>query len=135
MKQHVGILGVGAMGKPIAAHLLSEGYHVTLCGHRNHGPIDELVQLGAQRGVTPAEVAARSDVVLVLVPDTPEVEEVCFGDGRAVGVPLFETSLSAQLFTQARGLGYGRKDYSAVSLLYQDAADITIATGHPRRND
>lgn len=57
---------------------------------------------------------------------------VALTTARALGVPAFATSLSAQLFAQAQGLGYGQKDYSAVSLLYQDAAHITIATGHAR---
>jgi 3-hydroxyisobutyrate dehydrogenase-like beta-hydroxyacid dehydrogenase len=52
---------------------------------------------------------------------------------RDLGVPMPEAGLAYQLFAQAKGLGYGRQDYSAVSKLTQDAANITIATGQPRR--
>jgi 3-hydroxyisobutyrate dehydrogenase-like beta-hydroxyacid dehydrogenase len=57
---------------------------------------------------------------------------VALATARTLGVPAFATGLSTQLFAQAQGLGYGRKDYSAVSLLYQDAAQVTIATGAHR---
>jgi 3-hydroxyisobutyrate dehydrogenase-like beta-hydroxyacid dehydrogenase len=52
---------------------------------------------------------------------------------RDLGVPMPEAALAHQLFAQAKGLGYGRQDYSAVSKITQDAANITIATGQPRR--
>jgi 3-hydroxyisobutyrate dehydrogenase-like beta-hydroxyacid dehydrogenase len=304
MQKRVGILGVGAIGKPLAEHLLQQGYDVTTCPHRNLAAIEKLKQQGAFIVASPAEVAAHADVVLVLVPDAPQVEEVCFGaqglvtgvkddqaltvivmstiapsamqsigqrlqergicvldapisggparaatgeltimvggtedlltqsrdvlstlgnhiihigplghgetakvannmiigtlmpilaealtlaakmgadvakvreailtssggnyllekwlpqtilqdtyevgftldlmlkdlhvaltTARALGVPAFATGLSAQLFAQAQGLGYGQKDYSAVSLFYQDAAHITIANGQSR---
>ncbi len=82
MKQRVGIIGVGAIGKPLATHLLQEGYHITICPHRNHAPIEEPKQQGARRVTSPAEGATHSDVVLILVPDAPQVEEVCFGEQR-----------------------------------------------------
>jgi predicted dinucleotide-binding enzyme len=56
MKQRVGIIGVGAIGKPLATHLLQEGYHITICPHRNHAPIEEPKQQGARRVTSPAEV-------------------------------------------------------------------------------
>ena len=305
MTKRVGIIGTGAIGKPIAKHLLQAGYRITTCSHHNHAVVEELKQQGAQIVASPAEVATRSDTVLLLVPDAPQVEEVCFGEqglvagikgdhtltvivmstiapfamqsigkklqdrgigsldapisggparaatgeltimvggeeellaqqrevletlgnhlihigplghgemakvannmiigtlmpvlgevltltakmgadiakvreaiqtssggnyllnawlpqtilqdqyevgftldlmlkdlhvalatARTLGVPALATGLSAQLFTQAQGLGYGKKDYSAVSLLYQNAANITFATGLPRR--
>jgi len=51
--------------------------------------------------------------------------------GRELEVPLHEAGLAYQLFTQAKGLGYGREDFSAVSKLYQQAANINIVTGEP----
>lgn len=61
--------------------------------------------------------------------------QIALSTAHALGVPVFATSPSTQLFAQAHGLGYGQKDYSAVSLLYQDAAQITIATGRARHQD
>ena len=305
MSKRVGVVGVGAMGKPMAAQLQRAGFAVTVCPHRNRQPVEELAAQGVQAAENPAAVAANADVVITMVPDAPQVEEACFGpngliagkvegqdltiidmstispvatkaiaarlaehgvgmldapvsggparaetgdltimvggdaplverhhdvlaamgskithvgpsghgeiakltnniligvlmpalgealtfaakagadvakvreivltatggnyllanwlpqnmlqdkyDGgfalelmhkdlgaalsaaRDLGVPLIETGVAYQLFTLAKGLGYGREDYSAISKLTQDAANITIATGQPRR--
>ena len=305
MGRQVGVVGVGAMGKRMAARLLQDGHTVTVCPHRDTAPVEELVRQGARRADNPAGVAAASEVVVTMVPDAPQVEEACFGSrgivaGRAsdraltvidmstisplatraiaarlaavgigmldapvsggparaetgeltimvggdaallerhrdvlaamgsavihvgptghgeiakltnnmmigvfmpaiaealafavkagadldaarevilrssgasyllekwlpptvlqdryeggfalelmhkdltaglaaareLGVPMPETALAQQLYLQAMGLGYGREDYSAVSKLVQDAANVTIATGRPRR--
>jgi len=305
MSKQVGFVGVGTMGKPMAAQLLQNGYSVTICPHHNRGPVEELAQQGARVVEDPADVAAASEVVIAMLPDAPQVEESCFGErgivagkadgqdltlidmrtispvatiaiaarlaehgigmldapvsggparaatgeltimvggdaalvalhhdvlatmgtsithvgplghggiakltnniiigvlmpalgealtfavkagadlekvreivltatggnyllanwlpqfmlqdtyeggfalelmhkdlgaalsaARDLGVPMPETGLAYQLFAQAKGLGYGRQDYSAVSRITQDAANITIATGQPRR--
>ena len=305
MGRRVGFIGVGAMGKRMAARLLQAGHTVTVCPHRNTAPVEELVRHSAHHADDPAAVAAASDVVITMVPDAPQVEEACFGGrgivagrtpdreltvidmstisplatrtiaarlaaagigmldapvsggparaetgeltimvggdaallerhrdvlaamgsavihigptghgeiaklannmmigvfmpaiaealafavkaganldavrqvilrssgasyllekwlpptmlqdqyeggfalelmhkdltaglaaARELGVPMPETALAQQLYVQAMGLGYGREDYSAVSKLVQDAANVTIATGQPRR--
>ncbi|WP_420799362.1 NAD(P)-dependent oxidoreductase [Ktedonospora formicarum] len=51
--------------------------------------------------------------------------------GRELGVPLPEAALAYQIFTQAQGLGYGRQDMTAISKIYQQAANINIVTGQP----
>lgn len=52
---------------------------------------------------------------------------------RSLGVPMMMTGLAFQLYELGEGQGYAREDYSAVSKIYQDAADVTIATGQPRK--
>lgn len=52
---------------------------------------------------------------------------------RALGVPMLMTALAYQLYELAEGAGYGREDYCAVGKIYQDAANVTIATGQPRK--
>lgn len=52
---------------------------------------------------------------------------------RNLGVPMMMTALAYQLYELAEGAGDGRQDYSAVSKIYQDAANVTIATGKPRK--
>lgn len=54
---------------------------------------------------------------------------------RKIGVPMMMTGLAYQLYELAEGQGYSRQDYSAISKIYQDAANITVATGQPRRED
>ena len=73
------------MGKPMARHLLDAGFPLTVHS-RSPAPVDELAGAGAARAASPAEVAAASDVVVTMLPDTPDVELVLFGpDGVASG--------------------------------------------------
>ncbi len=53
--------------------------------------------------------------------------------GKSLGVPMMLTALSYQLYELAEGMGYASEDYCAISKIYQDAANVTIATGQPRR--
>lgn len=93
MSKRVGVVGVGTMGKLMAAQLLQKGYTVTVCPHRNRQPVEELAAQGAQVAENPAGVAAASEVVVTMVPDAPQVEESCFGEhgllaGKAAGQDL-----------------------------------------------
>jgi 2-hydroxy-3-oxopropionate reductase len=77
-EEHIGFIGLGAMGKPMAGHLVSRGHHVTVHS-RSQGPVDELVGAGATAASTPAEVAKQSDIVITMLPDTPDVDLVLTG--------------------------------------------------------
>jgi 2-hydroxy-3-oxopropionate reductase len=79
----IGFIGLGIMGRPMARHLVDAGLPLTVHS-RSRGPVDELVEAGASRAGSPSEVAAASDVVITMLPDTPDVEQVLFGpDGVA----------------------------------------------------
>jgi 2-hydroxy-3-oxopropionate reductase len=73
--ERVGFIGLGIMGRPMAGHLLAAGLPVTVHS-RSRGPVDELVAAGAASASSPAEVAVASDVVITMLPDTPDVVEV-----------------------------------------------------------
>ncbi|RTE09853.1 NAD(P)-binding domain-containing protein [Paenibacillus whitsoniae] len=64
--KRIGFIGLGTMGKPMAANLLRKGFMVTVY-NRTAGKTDELEQLGAEVGVTPAAVARSSDVVITML--------------------------------------------------------------------
>lgn len=82
----VGFVGVGIMGKPMAAHLQKGGHQLCLATHRAPPPT-ELTGGGAKLCGSLKAVAAEADVVIVMVPDTPDVEAVLFGaDGVAEGL-------------------------------------------------
>ena len=82
----VGFIGLGIMGKPMARNLLRAGFPVTVL-NRSRGPIDELVAEGATAGTSPSDVAAKSDVVITMLPDSPDVEAVVLGEnGVANGI-------------------------------------------------
>ncbi len=75
----LGFVGLGIMGAAMARNLLKAGFRVTV-HNRSRGKVEELVKAGAQGAATPAEVARAAEVVLLCVPDTPDVETVIFGD-------------------------------------------------------
>ena len=79
MPENIGFIGLGVMGKPMATHLVSAGHHLTV-HNRSRGAVDELVAGGAVAAASPAEVARASDVVITMLPDTPDVERVIAGD-------------------------------------------------------
>jgi 2-hydroxy-3-oxopropionate reductase len=75
----VGFIGLGIMGRPMARHLLEAGFSLAVHS-RSPGPVDELAAAGAQPRVSPGDVAADADVVITMLPDTPDVELVLFGE-------------------------------------------------------
>jgi 2-hydroxy-3-oxopropionate reductase len=74
----IGFIGLGIMGKPMARNLFNAGYPL-IALNRSRPPMDELVAQGAQAGTSPQDVAARSDVVITMLPDSPDVESVALG--------------------------------------------------------
>lgn len=82
---NIGFIGLGVMGRPMAGHLAAAGHRLALVKHRSPLP-DELVA-GAAVCNSAREVAENSDVIILMVPDTPDVERVLFGpDGVAQGL-------------------------------------------------
>ena len=71
----IGFVGLGAMGLPMAGHLVSAGHDVAVAS-RSRGPVDTAVAFGATDGGSPRGVAEASDVVVLCVPNSPEVVEV-----------------------------------------------------------
>ncbi len=72
----VGVIGLGKMGLPIAMNLMSRGFHVT--GYRRSGS-PELVKAGGTAAASPAEVAARADAIISIVPTADDVEQIIEG--------------------------------------------------------
>jgi len=81
----VGFIGLGIMGKPMALHLLKAGHE--LFAYSLPSVPAEATEAGATACASSTEVAQKSDIVIVMVPDTPDVEKVLFaGDGVAKGL-------------------------------------------------
>jgi 2-hydroxy-3-oxopropionate reductase len=84
-KLKLGFVGLGIMGAPMAGHLLAAGHELFITT-RSKVP-DELANTAAVICTTPAEVATKADIIFMMVPDTPDVEKVLFGDnGIASGL-------------------------------------------------
>jgi len=83
----VGFIGVGVMGRPMALNLLKGGFPVTVYA-RTPAKADDVVAAGAALAGSPRELAAGSDVLITMVPNSPQVREVLLGpDGVLAGTP------------------------------------------------
>ena len=76
---HIGFIGLGIMGKPMALNLIKAGFELTVY-NRTAEKCRPLVEAGAAQARTPAEVAGVSETIITIVSDTPDVESVLFGD-------------------------------------------------------
>jgi len=82
---NIGFIGLGIMGKPMAANLIKGGH--TLFLHSRSGVPQELTAAGGKACASAKEVAQKSEIIITMVPDTPDVEKVLFGqNGVAEGL-------------------------------------------------
>lgn len=75
---NIGFIGLGIMGRPMAGHLIEAGHRLTI--NRLKPVSQHLADRGAKPADTPRAVAEGSDVVILMLPDTPDVENVLFGE-------------------------------------------------------
>src|SRR5262245_10338345 len=80
-KQRVGYIGVGLMGHGAAKNILDKGYPLTVMGHRNRAPVDDLVARGAKEATSAAEAARTSNILFLCLPSSVEVEATIYGGG------------------------------------------------------
>jgi 2-hydroxy-3-oxopropionate reductase len=75
----IAFIGLGIMGGPMAGHLVQAGH--TVVGHnRSPAPVQRLVEAGGQGAESVAEAVSEADVIITMVPDSPDVEELALGD-------------------------------------------------------
>jgi 2-hydroxy-3-oxopropionate reductase len=88
---NIGFIGVGIMGAPMAGHLQAAGHQLYLVSHSSPLP-QELLDGGAIECATRTEVAEKADIIIIMVPDTPQVEETLFAeDGVEAGLSAGKT--------------------------------------------
>jgi 2-hydroxy-3-oxopropionate reductase len=106
----IGFIGLGIMGKPMAKNLLKAGYQLTVFDINNEA-VRELAAAGAKEGKSSADVAAQSDLIITMLPNSPEVEQVVLGNNGVLATaqpgtilvdmssiaPLVSRKLSAKL--------------------------------------
>ena len=84
--EQIGFIGLGVMGKPMAANLLKAGYSLVV-HNRSDAAVKELTTAGAAAADSPKNIALQSDVVITMLPDSPDVERVALGaDGILEGL-------------------------------------------------
>ena len=105
-KPRIGFVGVGLMGHGMAKCQLEKGFPVTVLGHRNRAPVEDLLSRGAREAKSAAELAAESDIVFLCVTGAPQVEAVLRGPqgllaGAKAGLHIVDTSTSEPTLTMA----------------------------------
>jgi 3-hydroxyisobutyrate dehydrogenase-like beta-hydroxyacid dehydrogenase len=89
-KPRIGFIGVGLMGHGAAKHIMETGgFPLTILGHRNREPVEDLVRRGAVEAASAADLARRSDAVVLCLPSSVEVEAIVYaGDGLLAGLAV-----------------------------------------------
>ena len=102
---HVAFIGLGIMGRPMAGHLQAAGHELSVVRHVSPLP-EELLAGGAVECATGAEASARAEIVIVMVPDTPDVEDALFApggvaEGLRAGTTVIDMSSISPIATKA----------------------------------
>lgn len=126
--QKIGFIGLGIMGKPMSKNLLKAGFKLVVHDVVPQ-PVEELVQAGAEKGASPKDVASRSNIVITMLPDGPEVEQVVLGpdgvlEGAAPRSLLIDMSSISPMVSQ--------KVAAACEAKGVDFLDAPVSGGEPK---
>src|SRR6266568_3245697 len=97
----IGFIGIGVMGRPMTLNLLKAGHHVTIYARHPEKPeVQEVLNAGAKLAPSPRAVAMASDIVITMLPNSPQVEEVVTGsqgilEGARKGLIIIDMSTIA----------------------------------------
>ena len=131
MSKRIGLIGLGIMGKPMSKNLLKAGYDLTVCDI-NAAAVSEVVALGAKSAATPKEVAAVTDIVITMLPNSPQVKTVVLGqngviEGARAGALVVDMSSIAPLAAQEVAKALAEK---GIRML-----DAPVSGGEPKAID
>jgi 2-hydroxy-3-oxopropionate reductase len=127
----IGFIGLGIMGKPMSLNLIKAGYQLVVLD-LNASAVAELVAAGAETAGSPREVAERTEVIITMLPNSPQVKEVVLGEGGVLegarkGSVVIDMSSIAPLVSRelaAELAGHG-----------VDMLDAPVSGGQPKAID
>jgi 2-hydroxy-3-oxopropionate reductase len=120
----LGFIGLGIMGAPMAGHLVNAGHQVFI-NTRSKVPAD-LASSKATQCSTPREVAEQADMIFMMVPDTPDVEKVLFGEnGIATGLTKGKTVVDMSSISPIATKEFAKK----INALGADYLDAPVSGG------
>lgn len=127
----IGFIGLGIMGKPMAKNLVKAGYQLIVSDH-NKESAEELKSLGAEVSSSNKEIAEKSDLVITMLPNSPQVKEVALGNGGIIegahdGLTLIDMSSIAPLASREIAEELAKK---GVEML-----DAPVSGGEPKAID
>jgi 2-hydroxy-3-oxopropionate reductase len=107
MPETIGFIGLGIMGRPMAKNLCKAGFPL-IVHNRSRAAVEDLVQSGAKAAPSPREVAAQSDVLITVLPSSPDVEAVALGkdgiiEGARPGLIYIDMSTISPIVSQKVG--------------------------------
>ena len=128
---NIGFIGLGIMGKPMSLNLIKAGYQLVVLD-LNASAVAELVAAGAETAGSPREVAERTEVIITMLPNSPQVKEVVLGErgvleGARKGSVVIDMSSIAPLVSRelaAELAGHG-----------VDMLDAPVSGGQPKAID
>ncbi|HXA64678.1 MAG TPA: 2-hydroxy-3-oxopropionate reductase [Bryobacteraceae bacterium] len=127
----IGFIGLGIMGRPMARNLLKAG-HQLIVHDVVRGSVDDAVTSGAARGESGSDVASKSEIVITMLPDGPDVEAAVLGpdgvlEGARKGCILVDMSSISPMVSQKLGAACAAK---GVGFL-----DAPVSGGEPKAID
>lgn len=127
----IGFIGLGIMGKPMSKNLIKAGYSLVV-NDINKAAVEEVVACGAKAAETAAEVAAQSDILFTMLPNSPQVKTVVCGEngvleGARPGLIIVDTSSIAPLASQEIAKACAEKGVKMI--------DAPVSGGEPKAID
>jgi 2-hydroxy-3-oxopropionate reductase len=128
LSYRIGFIGLGIMGKPMCKNLLKAGHKLVVYDH-TPASVEELVAAGAGKGASASAVAARTEIVITMLPDGPEVEQAVLGEngvleGAKNGTLVIDMSSISPLVAQKCG--------AACEARGVDFLDAPVSGGEPK---
>ena len=120
-KPRIGFIGLGLMGHGIAKNLVSKGFPLAIRVHRNRKPAEDILAAGAKEAKTNAELAHASDIVILCVTGSPQIEEIIYGENGILGVARDGLILIDTSTAEPSSTAKIRGDLAPKGALYVDA--------------
>ncbi|WP_278277873.1 2-hydroxy-3-oxopropionate reductase [Anaerovirgula multivorans] len=131
IRMKIGFIGLGIMGKPMAKNLVKAGYQLAVLD-LNKASVEELKAMGAETASSSSELASRCEVIITMLPNSPQVKEVVLGEngvieGAKPGTVVIDMSSIAPLAS--------REIYAALAEKGVDLLDAPVSGGEPKAID
>lgn len=127
-KKKIGFIGLGVMGKPMSLNLIKAGYSL-MAFDLNQKSLNEVVAAGAERGSSPSNVGENCEVIITMLPNSPQVEEVIAGEngvlkGAKTGSVIIDMSSISPIIA--------KKVFEIASAQGVELIDAPVSGGEPK---